>query len=325
MKHPYWSALESITSLAAIPVVWKQFLGSDYEIFKSAFLDPTPQPATDSPCPRCGCLHEVSPCPDGRISAFCRCHPPGCPPIPLEPRDIAGWQLSWTALIRSLRKCLQLAPSPLDVHVDRTLQIGFWSEEAIPVLVTINPESHLLQSAIAQLGLRLPPPFILFGPTKRLLTTRCLELLKHARAGYFALSSTVRLTEHGTLVCDQSPGELFAAFTPQPRELPEDVARRAFALASRLDLRGRMRPPSPLTVFRLYCIDELTAEQIARKCRCAKGTVISRLAAIRAATGMDPARLRAYSAHLAGIDSSTLDPRARHIRLQALLGDEVEG
>jgi hypothetical protein len=213
----------------------------------------------------------------------------------------------------------RLAPSRLDVGVDRTLQIGSWSEDAIPVLVTINPESPLLQSTLAELGVRLPPPFIVFGPTKRLLTTRCLELLKHTGAGYFALASTIRLTEHGTLVCEESPGRLFAAFTPQPKELPEDVARRAFALASRLDARGRMHPPTPLTVFRMYCVDELSAEQIARKCRCSKTTILNRLQSIRSATGMNPNQLRAYSAHLAKLDPVTIDPRAKHIYPEALV------
>jgi hypothetical protein len=321
MKYPYWSALEGISSLAAAPVTWKQFLGPDYEIFKSAFLDPAPRPAIHYPCPGCPCLHEVVHRQDGGISAHCRCNPSACPPIPLQRDDIAGWQLSWTALVRSLRKCLQLAPSQLQVSVDRTLQIGSWSEDLIPVFITINYESHFLQSAVAELGLRLPSPFILFGPTKRLLTTRCLELLKHARAAYFDLASTIRLTEHGALICDQAPGSLFAAFTPQPKELPEDVARRAFALASRLDARGRMRPPTPLTVFRMYCVDEMTAERIARKCRCSKTTVLNRLQSIRSATGMNPGQLRAYSAHLANLDPATLDSRAKRIRPHALIED----
>ena len=54
-------------------------------------------------------------------------------------------------------------------------------------------------------------------------------------AAFFALDSHVVLTEHGTLRSIRSPGELFAQFTPQPKELEVDVAARSFALVRKLD------------------------------------------------------------------------------------------
>jgi hypothetical protein len=56
-----------------------------------------------------------------------------------------------------------------------------------------------------------------------------------------------------------------------------DVARQAFALLQKLELDAPLKAPSVLTVFWLYCMDAYSAEHVARKHRCAKGTVMSRL------------------------------------------------
>jgi len=78
----------------------------------------------------------------------------------------------------------------------------------------------------------------------------------------------------------------------------ENVAQAAFALLVKLDAQDTYKKPSPLTVFRLYCIEGMSAEQIATKCRCAKGTVISRLRFIEQATNTRPEQFRAMSDHL---------------------------
>ena len=56
------------------------------------------------------------------------------------------------------------------------------------------------------------------------------------------------------------PGELFARFTPEPKFEPgEDVARQAFALVEQLDSDIASKPPTPMSVFRLYCMEGLSA------------------------------------------------------------------
>ncbi len=78
----------------------------------------------------------------------------------------------------------------------------------------------------------------------------------------------------------------------------EDVARAAFALMLRLDSQGKQKSPSAFRVFRLYCAEALSAEQVAGKCGCAKGTVMSRLRFIEEATNTKPEHFRAMSNHL---------------------------
>ena len=75
----------------------------------------------------------------------------------------------------------------------------------------------------------------------------------------------------------------------------ENVARAAFALLEKLDSGRRRPPPSVPKVFRLYCIDGLSAAEVARKCRCSKAAVIRRLNLIRQKTGLSPALLRTFA------------------------------
>ena len=81
--------------------------------------------------------------------------------------------------------------------------------------------------------------------------------------------------------------------------------------------------PSVLRVFRLYCVDGLSAERVARKCRCAKGTVMSRLRFIEAMTHTRPEQFRAMSSHLQQIDDDLRASGAREIYRRGLAqGDD---
>jgi hypothetical protein len=100
----------------------------------------------------------------------------------------------------------------------------------------------------------------------------------------------------------------------------EDVARSASALLQKLELDAPLKAPSVLTVFRLYCVDGLSAERVARKCRCAKGTVMSRLRFIEERTGVKPEQFRAMSGHLQQIDDDLRESGAREIYRQGLGG-----
>jgi len=63
------------------------------------------------------------------------------------------------------------------------------------------------------------------------------------------------------------------------------AARAAFILLDRFEGQSRRKPPTLLTVFRLYCMQNFTVHQIARQCRCSAGTVSQRLRLIERKTG----------------------------------------
>lgn len=101
----------------------------------------------------------------------------------------------------------------------------------------------------------------------------------------------------------------------------EEVARSAFALVQKLDVDAPLKAPSVLTVFRLYCMEGFSAERVARKCRCAKGTVMSRLRFIEARTGVKAEQFRAMSGHLQQIDDDLRTSGAREIYRRGLVDE----
>jgi hypothetical protein len=70
------------------------------------------------------------------------------------------------------------------------------------------------------------------------------------------------------------------------------VAQQAFALLDGLDFKSRRRAPSVLTVFRLYCKENMTVTEIARQCHCSLSTVSDRLKILREKTGLPPKSFR---------------------------------
>jgi hypothetical protein len=145
---------------------------------------------------------------------------------------------------------------------------------------------------------------MLFAPTSNHFDAHCLDLLSRVGAAFFPLDSTVMLADDGRLRPAKSPGELFAEFTPQPKEVDQDVARKVMGIVSTLDVGD---PPTPLRVFRLYCIEGLSIAQVAEELDFSPATICRRLRAIRAATGTDPKDLRRLSSHLTGGEDRASD------------------
>lgn len=130
-------------------------------------------------------------------------------------------------------------------------------------------------------------------------------------------------TQHSTSNAQRPKEDEEEERRSQAAATTEEVARSAFALLQKLELDAPLKAPSVLTVFRLYCVDGFSAERVARKCRCAKGTVMSRLRFIEERTGMKPEQFRAMSGHLQQIDNDLRDSGAREIYRRGLSGSDM--
>lgn len=117
---------------------------------------------------------------------------------------------------------------------------------------------------------------------------------------------------------------LSAVVVTAPAPLNEDVARSAFALLQKLEMDAPQKAPSALTVFRLYCVDGYSAEDVARKCRCGKATVIRRLRFIEARTGVKAEQFRAMSGHLQQLDDDLNASGAREIYRSGLANEQED-
>ena len=122
---------------------------------------------------------------------------------------------------------------------------------------------------------------------------------------------------------------LVAAPVELPSAVTKDVARSAFALLVKLDAQGKHKSPTPLTVFRLYCVEGLSAGRVAEQCRCSKATVIGRLQFIEAVTHTKAEDFRAMSGHLQQMADDYETSGAREIYRRGLLdgaeSDESDG
>jgi hypothetical protein len=310
----FWSALEQVPDLNAIPPVWISLLGPVFRQMQGTLFRKRAEPAQAVFCENCYCTHEVvrrgpgcgdsSAGPGSLLMAVCRCEGAQCPDIALSPADIEIWELNWASLGRSLCGALELEPQADRVSCPNTRQIGSWSAAALPAFLTIQSEPEELRSAIAELVARLQSPFLLFAPTAGHLNASCRELLAHARAGFFPLDATVQVTARGRFHPAQAPQKLFAELRPQPDESFElATARKAMALVEKL---GGGDAPTPFEAFKLYCIEGLSGVEISAEFECSRATVSRRLAAVRRATGKTLAELRGLSPFFEGKEEDGL-------------------
>jgi predicted DNA-binding protein YlxM (UPF0122 family) len=320
-----WLALESLGDEPALAVIWRRGLGDQFPGFSSAFLERSSSPpARFYPCPHeCGCLHEIVCHPDGAIVGICRCESWNCDDLALCGEDLIRYRLSWPRLSRALCKGLDLQAKTAQLGLPHTRQIGSWSAAAIPAIFTVAAKTPDFRHIAAELGARLRQPFILLGPTAAGVSASSQELLANFGAQFFSLAANFVLKPGGALQPVRPPGELLAKFALESKEpLPEEVARRAFALIQQLDSDQRTAAPAVLTVFRWYCIEERSIGEIARKFRVSKATIFRRLELIRARTGLDARDLRRVSTHLDKIEEDLTDARAEHIHRKNLIQED---
>ncbi len=323
----FWRCLEDVTGIVAVPSAWRARLGEEYNAIKTAFLRPVARMAPSVPCPReCGCAHKVIKHKDGRLVAVCRCEPWNCDDLTLTSDDVVLLELNWQKLYRAISKALECQARHADFGLPCTHQIAAWSSDAVPVILSVQQEPEVFRHVVAELVARLRKRFILLAPTKRFVDTVCLELLENAEAELFDLESQLLIGSNGYLNARQTPGKLFKRFAPETKgSLQEDEAPKLFAIVKALDSAGNAARKAPVfTVFRLYCMESLSAEQVARRCHCSKGTVMNRLQMIRQSTGTAPEKLRAYSTQFGQIEESLTDERARRIHRKSAIDEETD-
>jgi hypothetical protein len=205
-------------------------------------------------------------------------------------------ELDWSKLASILCRAFGFTAGNVKLGLFNTLQIGSWSTDALPVILTLSSSSPEFLNTIAGLIARLAQPFILLTPTDLHLGLAAHKLLANTGAGCFTLQDHLRLDQSGGLVSAISPEKLFSQIAPlRPPPSDEELARRTFLALQAHDQNTRRQSPTLYTVFHLYCVKELTIPQIARKCRCSLGTVANRLKLLRLKTGVAPQALRRVS------------------------------
>lgn len=292
-----WQSLEAIPSQSAVAVEWNRWLGKDAALFSAAFLRRTGREARSYPCYRdCGCAHQIVKHDDGAIVAVCQCEPNRCDDIPLQPPDIAVYELNRQKLGRALTAALDATARETDLGIPGAVQIAVYGEDVIPVILAIHNDRESFVRCVTGLVARLRDCFILLAPTDTMLDGNSQEALKSVGAVFLPIHKSFMLTPQRMLHPMRPPAQLLATLHRGDREpMPEGIAHAAYAMVIKLDTEKPMKPPTLLKVFNLYCVQGMSSNKIAHACKCSKGTVINRIRALQEALKTNLNDLRAHA------------------------------
>src|SRR5206468_77678 len=135
---------------------------------------------------------------------------------------------------RAIAKAFGLASKLEPFSARYTAQIGSWSTDAVPAILTIQCDQNEFRYVVASLVARLHCRFILFAPTSSYMDAASLGYLANVRAEFFPLESHLILTEHGTFQPKTPPGEIFARFIPAVAD-DQEMLRNTIALVKEVD------------------------------------------------------------------------------------------
>lgn len=351
-----WTRFDAFGTGRGLLADWHAAFGRDFDRVK-CWLKPTGQRAQSHPClrqPPCGCRHHVRWSRAGPIGV-CSCGDGECEAFPLVPDQILIYGLDRLRLHGSLRKALALDPADQvpGANPEPTPPVGLYAALQAPVYLA-SPESDAeLLRDIQRLRIQRPGPFILLTPTRRFHSPETESALERAGGLGLTLAGLVELQPGGDLRLTQPLEPLLAPWRsrlaargeietvlhrlqreiaaarrefghpPAPvQPLPDEDALRLFALVRELEDTGGARKAPLLQVFRLYCLEGLPAEGVAKRCGCSKALIIQRLHQLRRKLGRNPAELRPFASQFEAIEASVSDPRARSLdRHRVLYGD----
>lgn len=313
--------------------------------------------------PSCGCEHTVV-CHDDKIVAACCCEASECLSFPLQSSDLIIYELNTFELCEAIRKAFGLENScerggwkqPRNFR-----SIGVFGPSRFLAKFICGRDEDGLLNEIEQM-LRWPgSPFLFVSPTAQHHTEIIRAKLKRNGCDIIALSETMELLPDGRLKAVKSiepilagihkPGtesgshavilnEIHQGFTAvrtdvrelrkdvktgsQREPVDENVARQLFALVEQLELKTNYRKAPVTRVFQLYCLEGISRNAVAKKCKCAPSLITARLKSLEKTLGRPPSELRSISSHFDGMVDSFSDPRAKQIYRKGLI-DEAEG
>lgn len=356
VRVEFWRGLERMRGDGGVIREWQRAGGGAFELLQP-FLRASGRRAGSIPCPApvaCACRHEVRESERLGLVAACQCARWDCGDFPLAREEALVWSLDRGTLGRAVAAALELERTRPETGSNAALfELGRSRVRSLPLFLGLGAPPVLAQEVL-ELAARRPEPFLLLTPgeAKDELLDRALrqsagaqaslcawccpepggflrcdgagkEFIRRQLASLAQAGSSDRAFELVRREIAALRGDLAAARSPA-EPLPEDAARQAFALVKALDSETGIRRGSVYTVFRLYCLEGLSAEQVAKRCGCSKGTVINRLRRIERQTGLKPDRLRVHSGQFEAIEESLSDSRARRIHRRGALDQPDE-
>jgi hypothetical protein len=314
-----WAALQSISGGRALPTTWRQLLEADVSRFSAAFLRPVPEaPAAFVPCPfGCGCHHEVFKRENGTLGGECRCPQRRCSTYTVVPEEIIPLELDLLQTGRRLCQAFSLPSKVNKLGIYNFIQISYWSSDTIPIIFGVPFNEPECLNNIALLVKRFSHPFALLLPTDKFLNLAAKTLLETVGAHVICLDEHVSIAPNGQFSVLTPTKKLFeplAGFLPNLSD--EQRAGRICDVLDQYDARSRRRLPTLRSVYQLYCIEQMPVAQVAKKCRCATGTISNRLQFLQKLTGFSLDDLRNLSTTVRDFQTSLAAAKSENLTVK---------
>jgi len=325
-----------------------------YALRRGELADSVPCPSL----PSCGCRHEVLPLGD-KLLAVCHCVPEEfgrCEPGVMTPEAAGLIEVDLARLGQDIACALRLAVAGREsparpMFPAGFLELGKLASPRAPAVLYLPSAGRNQWADVQQLAELQTAPFLLLTPSRgrwhqeieRLLLAResaCLalaECLAPSETGGFQTTAPIdpvlreweqrvwppRKSREALRLLRREIAEA-ARRKDDPEVCSDTTAAQAFALIKKLEMRTNWTKAPVIQVFILYCLEALSASQIARRCGCSKTLVVRRLKFLRQELRRDPIELRSVSSHFEAMVESMSDPRARHIRRRSAMEAEEE-
>lgn len=241
----------------------------------------------DLACSDCACRHVRRSNPyDGGLRAVCQCNPPVCDPVDVEESDFVVWELRTDGLCRALAAALEAVGDRSGVALPKGAHlVGTWPRDGADrrTVFLCLPYDHDSEMTTVSALLAEHAAFIVLAPSA---LPGCATALKAKDCRCVDLAEAVRVTDDGRLVPSDEPWRLFGIDVNKLASDNEAAQKSLVGLmvwAEEMDANPRIKGPDHFTVLRLYCHEEMSVGQIAKRYpRASLSTVKNRKAALEA-------------------------------------------
>jgi lambda repressor-like predicted transcriptional regulator len=196
-----WRALEGIPGLLAVPEVWRQECGGDFDYAKP-YLKPTGRIGGRYPCPNSfdGCPRRIIDYGDDEFAAICQDEHERCERVPLTRREALIHRFDLGGLLQPVLRAAAIRPQSITEHAPGVWAAGL-SEQAhsrnFPTYFLLAHSASAHQAAVERLLLDTPDSFLLMLPTNQFRTVEAETRLRDRRVECLCLEDHVLVNEQG--------------------------------------------------------------------------------------------------------------------------------
>jgi hypothetical protein len=206
-----WQALERIPGLCNVLASWEHHCGADYALIRP-HLRPTDDFGARYPCPHphdADCPRAIVDYGNGVFAAVCR-HPHKlCEDVPLSAKDALVHRLDLDAALRPLANALAVRIQNLQIRVPGVWGLGASTARSTrdhPAFLFVFSRGSDFRSAVREVALSCPTPFVAVAPTSTFLTVELREVLGRRDSTFISLEDRVGLSEDGRFVAIATTG-----------------------------------------------------------------------------------------------------------------------